>query len=252
MDIQPEKSKRTIHRSPGYPALDLGQAIQKAELVYKAEKKTATTPDVIASHIGFSQANGPGGRAVSALRQFGLIEESNGKYRISDLGYTLIHYDRNGQEWKAAASEASKRPTIFKELAEKYPEGLPSDATLRSELLDRGFNPNVIPEVISIIRNTLSLVDASETVYNGTSGANMQSASVEEPRPRTWNEAQARTGVAIAPTGSVKTYSFPLSANSTAELKIIGDVSPGDLEALRDYVEFTIKAFARSASAPKE
>src|SRR5581483_10255182 len=111
---------------------------------YKGEKRSATTAEVIASHMGYSQANGPGGRAVSALRQYGLIEENSGKYRISDVGYTLAHFDRDSVEWKAAVVEAARRPGLFRELLEEYPDGLPSDATLRNDLLRRGFNPGAV------------------------------------------------------------------------------------------------------------
>src|SRR4029077_1762221 len=130
-----EKDKRKVHRSPSYPVFDLKTATEKTKLVYDSEKRSATTPEVIASHLGYSQANGPGGRAVSALRQFGLIEENAGKYRVSDLGYTLVHYDRDSAEWKAAAVKAALRPTLFKELSEEFEGNLPSDATLRNELL---------------------------------------------------------------------------------------------------------------------
>src|SRR5258708_797032 len=136
-----EKQKRKVHRSPSYPVFDLTEAIAKAEAIYKHEKRSATTPEVLASHMGYSTATGPGGRAVSALRQYGLVEEAGGKYRLSDLGYTLIRFSRHSEEWKAAISEAVRRPTLFRELFDEYPDGLPSDATLRNDLLRREFNP---------------------------------------------------------------------------------------------------------------
>ena len=167
MESENEKSKRKVHRSPSYPAFDLGEAIQKAEAVYRQEKRTATTPEVIASHLGYSQATGPGGRAVSALRQYGLLEENAGRYRISDLGYTLVHFGHDSDEWKLAMMDACQRPTLFKELLEKYGEDLPSDATLRNELLGRGFNPSAVSDVITIFRNTMSLAGEHGGSYNG-------------------------------------------------------------------------------------
>ncbi len=161
---EPEKTKRKVHRSPGYPLFDLEEAIQKVEAVYRAEKRTATTPEVIASHMGYSQAIGIGGRAVSALRQYGLIEESAGQYRISDLAYTLIHFDHNSEEWRHSVGEAAKRPILFKELAEKYRNDA-SDATLRNELLNRGFNPSAVADVITIFRNTMSLASQTDGSY---------------------------------------------------------------------------------------
>jgi hypothetical protein len=168
LPIQPDKDKRKVHRSPSYPVFDLKTAIEKTKLVYDGEKRSATTPEVIASHLGYSQANGPGGRAVSALRQFGLIEETSGKYRVSDTGYTLVHYDKESNEWKAAASRAAKSPTLFKELLDAYPDGLPSDATLKNELLGREFNPSVVSDVISLFKDSLALASGGDVAYNET------------------------------------------------------------------------------------
>lgn len=166
METLAEKEKRKVHRSPAYPAFGLSEAIEKAEAVYKHEKRSATTADVIASHIGYSKAAGPGGRAVSALRQYGLIDEVGGKVRVSDLGYTLIHYDRNSSEWKQAVQEAAKNPTLFRELIEEYHGDFPSDATLRNDLLKRDFNPSSIPDVVSIFRGTMSLANCEDSVHN--------------------------------------------------------------------------------------
>jgi len=163
-----EREKRKVHRSPSYPAFSLGEAIEKTDSIYKHEKRSATTADVIASHIGYSQAKGPGGRAVSALRQYGLVEETGGKCRISELGYTLVHYERSSTEWKQAAVEASRKPTLFRQLLEEYQDELPSDATLRHDLLKRDFNPASIPDVVSIFRSTMSLAQTGDSVHNGS------------------------------------------------------------------------------------
>src|SRR5436305_14809569 len=104
MQPSDEKQKRKVHRSPSYPAFDLSKAIVKAEAIYNNERRSATTPEVLAAHMGYSAAVGPGGRAVSALGQYGLVEEAGGKYRLSDLGYTLVHFDHSSEEWRAAVA----------------------------------------------------------------------------------------------------------------------------------------------------
>lgn len=191
MPAQPEKDKRKVHRSPSYPVFDLKTAIEKTKSVYDSEKRSATTADVIASHMGYSQANGPGGRAVSALRQFGLIEENAGKYRISDTGFTLVHYDKDSTEWKAAATRAAKHPALFKELLDEYPAGLPSDATLKNELLSREFNPAVVADVISAFKDSLALANGDDVAYN-------ESVQDESVQPA---QSQSK-GAAFLPSGS--------------------------------------------------
>ncbi len=172
--------KRNVHRSPSYPVFDLAEAIEKTKAVYDNDKRASTSADVIASHLGYSAAKGPGGRAVSALKQYGLIEENSGKFRISDLGYTLAHYDRDSTEWRAAAVEAARHPVLFRELMDENPDGLPSDAALRSELLKRDFNPAAIPDVVKILRNTITLANEGSYVYNEDT-----ETQIMEAQPRT-------------------------------------------------------------------
>lgn len=210
MNSETEKAKRKVHRSPSYPVFDLGEAIQKAEAVYGQEKRTATTPEVIASHMGYSQATGPGGRAVSALRQYGLLEENAGRYQISDIGYMLIHFPHESEDWKKAISEAARRPTLFKELLEKFRDELPSDATLRNELLTRGFNPSAISDVVSIFRNTIALAKGSTGDYSVREGrsnmaeipnSTLQQASSGQSKPLFQGSAELSVPVEFAADG---------------------------------------------------
>ena len=238
-----EKTKRKVHRSPGYPVFGLKEAIQKAEAVYQEEKRTATTPDVIASHIGYSQAAGPGGRAVSALRQYGLIEETSGRYRISELGYTLIHFDHNSDEWKRAVSEAAKRPTLFKELIEKYGNSLPSDATLRNELLGRGFNPTSIPDVVSIFRDTMSLASLAGDPDSDYTVAEERAAMPTTPSSGSEVPRLPQPQTTVGSHANAWTWTLSIPRNVRADLRIAGDVTRDDVRRLKKQIEFLEESF---------
>lgn len=176
-----EKGKRNLHRSPSYPLFSLEVAIEKAKGIYDNDRRSATSADVVASHMGYRAAKGLGGRAVSALRQYGLLEENAGKYRISELGYTLVHFAHDSMEWLAAVADAATRPTLFRELLDQYPEGLPSDATLRNDLLKRGFNPSAISEVIAVLRDSLSLAKRGGMIHNGGGAESLMPATQIQP-----------------------------------------------------------------------
>jgi hypothetical protein len=45
----------------------------------------------------------------------------------------------------------------------------------------------------------------------------------------------------------VQTYAFALSPDARAELSLKGTITAEDLELLRDHIELTIKALARTA-----
>ena len=259
MESEVEREKRKVHRSPSYPVFDLQEAIQKVADIYKAEKRSATTADVVASHLGYSQAKGPGGRAVSALRQFGLLEDNNGKCRISDLGYTLIQYDRGSQEWKTAIAQASRFPALFRELEEEYPKGLPSDATLRNDLLRKGFNPSAIPDVVSIFRSTMSLAGQESAVYNGAGDesplrtaterveVNDTVASTVPQRPRTMAEAQQMAGVTLVKV-EVRQDVFSL-VEGPVTIQWPASLSAESYEDVADWLEIVKRKIGRSVAS---
>ena len=241
MDEQQEKEKRKVHRSPSYPAFDLAEAISKAQAVYKGEKRSATTAEVIASHMGYSQANGPGGRAVSALRQYGLIEENSGKYRISDVGYTLAHFDRDSVEWKAAVVEAARRPGLFRELLEEYPDGLPSDATLRNDLLRRGFNPGAVSDVVSIFRSTMSLAGSEHGIYDGE--VNASAATPQQATPARTQQAGAAQAKESLQKPSISQISTPVGKDQDgqivfAHVNFDGSITKEFVSSLKKYLDY--------------
>lgn len=163
-EAEEQKPKRGVHRSPNYPAFSLREAIEKARAVYDSEKRSFSTPEVIAKLLGYAQAvGGPGGRALSALRQYGLLEESGDKAKISDLAFILVNYPPDSPERIQAIKKAVRKPALFNELLNEYKDSLPSDATLHSNLLRRGFNPSVIDDVLKSFRDTVEL-DASQDV----------------------------------------------------------------------------------------
>ena len=55
---------------------------------------------------------------------------------------------------------------LFKEVTEQYPDGLPSEGTLKNELLKKEFNPSVISDVIAVLRGSLSLAEGVDVAYN--------------------------------------------------------------------------------------
>ena len=247
-----EKQKRKIHRSPSYPAFDLNEAITKAKAVYENERRSATTAEVLASHMGYSAAVGPGGRAVSALRQYGLIEETSGKYRLSDIGYRLIHFDHDSDEWRTAVSDAARRPTLFRELLDEYPDGLPSDATLRNDLLRREFNPASIADVVTIFRNTMSLAESGDSVHNGTGEeSTMQSTQSAPEVARSQSGGQSASRQA-ASQQQPRSYSFALSPDAKAELIFHGEITEEALTALRDYIDITVRVLAGLKKKPTD
>ena len=163
------KPKATRHRSPAYPSLDLADAVQKAEAFYRDHHLRLATVEDAAISWNLDRFSGPGGRAISALKQFGLLEEhgENGdrRVRLSELGRTIVQLPSHDRRRKEAISEAAKKPAIHSALLEKYSDGLPEeDQDLKSYLeYERKFNRNAIESLIKEIRDTWSFAQLGES-----------------------------------------------------------------------------------------
>jgi hypothetical protein len=230
---------KKIHRSPNHPFFSLADAIAKIKLVYDVEKRTPTTGSVIVKHLGYSETTGPGGRTLSALRQYGLLDETAGKYRVSDIAFSILHYPDSSKERREAIKKAAVSPTLYRELLDLYPAGAGSDDTLKEELLRRGFNPAVTDRAVGDFRTTITLAGLADVSYTDLAGdTKMPNQNLETPLKS--------PGVSIP---GAQTYSFALSPDVRAELTLKGAVTPDDLDLLRDHIELTIKALARKSKA---
>jgi hypothetical protein len=234
-----EKKKR--ERSPGYPAIDLEQAITYAQRLYSEERRHATPVDTALKHWGFSPQSGAGYRAVSALQRFGLIaDEGSGptrKVRLTDDAYNIIIDDRpSSEERPGLIQEAALRPPIHAALWQQYGSDLPSDANLKYELRKRGFTEGAAQEVIDEYRATLA--------YAGLSS----DATLTEP---TQDKEQVEEGSADDGSEQGPTRSSPRKRRKDSGMTVLsfqvsdrlvevavdgGPLTKGEIETLKAYL----------------
>lgn len=153
-------------KSPRAPTLPLDEAIDRVMKMYEKERLHPAPTDVVAQNIGYKGASsGSALSALASLRYYGLLE------RPKD---GLLAVTKDVEAFKFAPDESLKRslllnflrrPALFNELLEKYSTGLPSDANLKYELIQRGFLPGSATEVVSVFRRSVdftSYFDSSE------------------------------------------------------------------------------------------
>lgn len=167
-----KRGHKAHHRSPSYPYINLGEAIAHARAIYQQEKRTPTSAAVIAAHIGFPKLTGPAGRVLSALKQYGLLDDNEGKLRLSDAAFKILMLQDGSVEREELIKKAGLKPQLFKELLNHYkvyyPEDLPSDATLREYLIfQKKFNPTWVDQFIRIFKTTLDLAKPWGDGYTG-------------------------------------------------------------------------------------
>jgi hypothetical protein len=158
-----ETARRRVGRSPSYPALDLGAALERTRVLYEAERRYSVALEVALRRLGYNSLKSGGGQVtIAALRYFGLIDtEGTGDSRrvqVTDEAEAILLDTRpDSRERDRRIQEAALRPPIHAELWQEYRErGLPSDENLRFELVrNRGFTTTGADDFIQEFRRTL-------------------------------------------------------------------------------------------------
>ncbi len=150
-------------RSPNFPAFDLGEALELAQMLYEREGRAATREGVIVTHWGYGSLSGRARRKLAALKHFGLLEgEGSGKgklMRLSQLALRiLLDPDKKSPAYLQALREAALRPVLIKHLYDEYRNGLPSDETIKYNLLlDKKFTERAANLFVPVFRKTLKI-----------------------------------------------------------------------------------------------
>lgn len=156
-------------KSPRAPSFAIDDAIERALRIYDKERRHPAPVDVIAKHLGYkSAANGAAMTAFATLRYYGLVERPReGMLAVSkDLeSYKFAPEERMRQEF---VLKWLKTPPLFAELIEQYKGGLPSDATIKFDLIQRGFNDKSADAALMVFRRSLDYANYYEQqdVYN--------------------------------------------------------------------------------------
>lgn len=154
-------------RSPRAPLISLKEAVDRAIKVYSEEGRHAASADIVAQHLGYKSAeNGAAKQALAGLGYYGLIERpSEG----------MVAVTKSVEEYKFAPTDELRTqilqkwlmtPALFAELQEKFQGRLPSDASLKFELIQKGFNPATADECLSAFRESVNYVQSISPSLN--------------------------------------------------------------------------------------
>lgn len=240
----PEKRK-AVHRSPRYPGMSLEDAIERTRVIYEHEKKTPASTDVIVGHFGIKAGTGPANRVISAMRQYGLLENRGEQLRVSESAFKILHLSDDSAERAQALREAAVKPAIIQDVLRAFPEGLPSDANLRNFLIQqKNFNPDSIAFFIGVLRKNLSFARVDQSGYED---------GPEEPLPPEPTQEATRRGplagrTPVSSAGEQERLRFSLSGDRTVRL-IFGGPQPtqAEIDELMDYLKISRRTFPAAA-----
>lgn len=149
-------------RSPGYPNFSLDEAVKRTRKIFNAERQNPVHRDVAAQLIGYTRPSGASNKALATLAHFDLVEPAGkGELRVTDLAKDILVPDPDDAECrKNALRQAALSPTVFQDLADRYPPGTKlvreslEGYLVRKEYQDRAINP-----IITAYTETCSLLE---------------------------------------------------------------------------------------------
>jgi hypothetical protein len=186
-----EIAKETIKRdrSPKFPYIGLGKAVERIEVLYAKAKRYDARVSDIAKDWDLSAKSSSIDRTVAAIQSFGLIEDSgsgeNRKIKLSELGARILIDARPGIRESLLADVALK-PPILAEYAHKWADGRPDEAHALSQLqLDGGFTSEAAKIFLRVFDETIRFVSARQ--YDKKSDSEL---SESLPKPRQQQELE--------------------------------------------------------------
>lgn len=177
----------TRMRSPNYPSVPLGKAIELIDKIHRANRTNVIDRNSAARDMGYSGLTGRSLKVLAALIQFGLLGKAGkGDVKVTQTAVDILHAidpaDKN-----AALLVAGQSPTLFKELYQRFPEGIPSENAIRSYLIQQGFADVAIGPAITAFTDTnhfLQHIRESESHGGARSeGSEKDEPEHEEERP---------------------------------------------------------------------
>jgi hypothetical protein len=157
--MQDEQRKK----SPRAPTISLDQALERALRVYDQERLHTAPVDAVAQSLGYKNANnGTALGAIASLRYFGLLERPKDGFLSVSKAVETYKYAPDEEMKVPILLEFLKTPPLYQELLTKYPAGLPSSATLKYDLIQRGFLPQAVDAVLSAFLQSVAFAKYSD------------------------------------------------------------------------------------------
>jgi hypothetical protein len=225
----------TKMRSPNYPAYGLDEVVDRLKRFWGKEQGTSVSADVAAKAIGYIGLSGPARTYLAAMKKFGLLNEDNYGMRISPLGLRILHPESPEEQIKAI-QEAALKPELFRELAETHTKA--SDDALKSYLINKLKFSGVGAKILTrSFKDTIGFAKLNQEAYRPNPGAISGEAMTATMQV---GQGEMRTA---STTKALRSFSWPLSADVTARLEIVGneELTSEHIEALTQYLEVAKK-----------
>ena len=222
-------------RSPRFPSVDLGTALDMATRFFKKESRASVPTDVASKAIGYKSASGAAKTSLATLKYYGLLDSDRQGYRVSELAMRAIHPSAPAER-QAALHQASRNPRIFSHLFDKY-DGASDDALKSYLIRSEGFSDVGLAKALDSFRKTERfLEEVGEPVLDSDPDASDElEDDGKTAKVTTRHESQ------LSSDGPV--VQFDLPRNNAVEIRLRRKVTATEFEQLKQVFELSKLAF---------
>lgn len=242
-------------RSPNYPSISLGKAIETMRPIFKRENRNKMSRLLIAKHLGNNALNGRVLARIGALRAYGLLDGSGEAMRVSDDAIVLLSAPEGSAERQAALERSAFRPNIFKKLHDDSPDVRtpPSLENIRYSLIKEGFIETAAGKAAKSYLATIGLVSGSGSLYDSDEEDESSESTVMDETPS--GAATARRTTANNPPppppppikAGMQRADFPL-AEGIARIEFPADMSAESYEDFDAWIKLVLRRAKRSSN----
>lgn len=218
-EMVPHRPRATKGRSPSYPGISLGKAVDRAEQMYDVVQRARVPIQTIVGTWGYSGLSGRANATLAALKKFGLLDETGSgdgrEAQLTDLALRIV-IDRD----REAIREAALTPPVHAEIFELFGEKLPPGSVMRPELVrKRNFTEAGYSEFISEYEETMAFAE----LRRGDSDDDLEDDWSSDDN----SDAVRTVGV---PTRTATTPMAPSVASNVLLIPLFGDKPPVRVE----------------------
>lgn len=241
-------------RSPSFPFIDLETAIGRAAEFYEREKRNSAPLEVAVGHWGYSSKSSGGKQTTAALRAYGLLA---GRGRVSLTPRALKIVVQGAPDRDKAVREAALAPDEFKKLWEVHGAELPSDQSLRHDLvINRGYNENSVDDFIKNYKNTVAYARLDDSASMSVAGSDPEETDIPPEGADMHAQDAARKPPPSPPprpfVGDLPPVTFPLPRGNVVEIRLKKSITAKEFNQLKQLFDLLGPSFIEEETSKED
>ena len=134
MSNAPKKTK------PQAPSMPIPEVIEKVRIIYNKDNCHAIPTESAADALGYTNArSGSAITTLASIKMFGLLNSPQPGHLAVDQSFVDYEYSPDENQKQKIVLEWLHTPKIYAELLQRFENHMPSEATLKYELIKIGF-----------------------------------------------------------------------------------------------------------------